>query len=107
MPDAGKSAHPQHEAGRPDDLPEPDGGHENESEHDGGPANPPPNGGAHPAMPEAAVNALTNPVGNDGGPAVLSCVDDLRACLATDTKPSACAETAQACLRALHDAGPR
>ena len=57
-----------------------------------------------PALPDAAVSALTNPVGRaDAGPAVLSCVDALRSCLASAAKPSTCAETARGCFTATHD----
>jgi hypothetical protein len=56
-------------------------------------------------LPDAARRALTDPVGNDGGPAVHECVNDLRACLATGIRPSICAEESRACLAGLRDGG--
>ena len=60
---------------------------------------------AHRMLPDAARGALTDPVGNDGGPAVHSCVNDLRACLASGTRPSVCAEESRVCLSDLRDGG--
>jgi hypothetical protein len=86
-----------HEAGQP------------EAEEDAHPEHPDPEPAEKPdagrrALPDAAVSALTNPVGRaDAGPAVLSCVDALRSCLASGAKPSTCAETARGCFTAAHD----
>jgi hypothetical protein len=115
------------EAGTPPPRPERDGGPaENDHGRDGSrpmpprdgapPSDPPsPEGGtppdhpspdaAHRTLPDAAKGALTDPVGNDGGPAVHSCVNDLRACLASSAKPSVCAEGSRICLSDLRDGG--
>jgi hypothetical protein len=57
---------------------------------DGGPSRPP--------LPEAAVAALTMPIGGDSGSGALVCVDALRKCLATAAQPATCAESARTCL---------
>jgi hypothetical protein len=106
LPDAGPpTEHPEHDAARSNEpKAHDDAGHEGESDDDAEPSRGGPPDAGH-AMPEAAVNALTKPVGHDGGGAMLGCVDDLRACLASDAKPSTCADDAQSCLKALHDGG--
>jgi hypothetical protein len=73
-------------------------------ERDGGPHSHSPDA-AHRTLPDAAKGALTDPVGNDGGQAVHACVNDLRACLASSAKPSACAEASRRCLSVLRDGG--
>jgi len=100
-----------HEAGRPEADPE-RASHEAgqpEADEDAHPAHPEPAekpDAERPELPDPAVSALTNPVGRaDAGPAVLSCVDALRSCLATAAKPSTCAETARGCFTATHDTG--
>jgi hypothetical protein len=105
LPEGGTpNAHSERESGRPPART--DAGGHSEQDDDAAPTHPLPTDAAHPSMPEAAVRALTNPVGPaDGGPAVLSCVDGLRACLASDVKPSTCAEEAQGCFADLRDAG--
>jgi hypothetical protein len=60
-------------------------------------------GSSHPTRPDAAVAALTKPVGNDGGSPVLPCVDQLRDCLATAAKPDTCAAAARTCLDGVVD----
>jgi hypothetical protein len=86
LPEAGTPpARPARDGGTPPDHPSPDA--------------------AHRTLPDAAKRALTDPVGNDGGPAVHSCVNDLRACLASSAKPSVCAEESRLCLSALRDGG--
>lgn len=77
-----------------------DGGNPNAADPDvgdGGPGRPP--------LPDAAVAALTKPVGGDSGAPALVCVDALRSCLATATQPESCAAQARTCLMAGHDAG--
>jgi hypothetical protein len=92
----GSKPTPPGDGGPPSDPPSPDGGTP--------PDHPSPDA-AHRTLPDAAKGALTDPVGNDGGPAVLSCVNDLRACLASSAKPSVCAEEDRICLSGLRDGG--
>jgi hypothetical protein len=114
-PEAGARP-PRPEGGTPPPRPDPDAGRaDDDHRSDGGKPNPPRDGGppsdprspdaGYRALPDAARGALTDPVGNDGGPAVHACVNDLRACLATGIRPSICAEESRACLSELRDGG--
>jgi hypothetical protein len=60
-------------------------------------------GSSRPTLPDAAMAALTKPVGNDSGSLVLPCVDQLRDCLATAAKPDTCAAAARTCLDGVVD----
>jgi hypothetical protein len=102
------------EAGTPPSRPERDGGNPSDDRPaDGGKpipprdGSPPSNPGSPDAsdriLPDAARRALTDPVGNDAGPVVHACINDLRTCIASGIRPSACAEESRACLLALRD----
>jgi hypothetical protein len=104
------------EAGTPPPRPERDGGPPKPTGDGEPPSDPPSRDGgtppdrprpdaAHRTLPDAAKGALTDPVGNDGGPAVHPCVNALRACLASGAKPSVCAEESRICLSDLRDGG--
>jgi|SRR5579872_2778291 len=88
-----------------------DGGPAHPDNGDGGVAHGANDGGtpARPPLPDAAVAALTNPVGNDkdGGSATLACVDVLRSCLATASRPDTCATSFKSCLQGDGGAGHR
>jgi hypothetical protein len=126
LPDAGTPPpHPEHDGAAPPPHPEHDGDPDDDDvdggkpardgappgpnpPHDGAPPDPPdprsPDAG-RPPLPDAAKGALTDPVGHDGGPDQLACVNALRACLATATRPSTCAEQSQQCLGGGRDGG--
>jgi hypothetical protein len=70
---------------------------------DGGASHGPTDGGSRPALPEAAVSALTSPVGNDAGSATLKCVDAMHACLATRAAPDSCADSFRTCVQSVVD----
>lgn len=94
---------PERDGGGPDDDPPSDGG---KPARDGSPPSDPgsPDAGRR-ELPDAAKGALTDPVGNDGGPATLACVNALRACLASAAKPSTCAEQSRVCFSGARDGG--
>jgi hypothetical protein len=79
-----------------------DGGNPKAADPDVGDGGAPP---ARPALPDAAVAALTKPIGGDSGSDALPCVEALRSCLATAARPEACADQARTCLMAAHDGG--
>jgi hypothetical protein len=96
--DAGAPPHPDPDAGPPDDDHGPDAGRPTPPRDGAPPSDPPSADAGIRTLPDAAKGALTDPVGNDAGPDVLSCVNDLRACLATGARPSTCAEDSRVCL---------
>jgi hypothetical protein len=102
--DAGSPPHPDPDAGPPDDDHDRDAGGTTPPRDGSPPSDPPSHDAGIRNLPDAAKGALNDPVGNDGGPAVLSCVNELRACLATGARPSTCAEDSRVCL-SRHDGG--
>jgi hypothetical protein len=97
--------HPDRDGGPPDDDHGRDAGKPNPPRDASPPGDPPSADAGLRTLPDAARGALTDPVGNDGGPPVHDCVNDLRACLATGMRPSICAEESRTCLASLRDGG--